>query len=58
MRDISQSSIADSSGNSSSRRLLRLNLTDGCTEMTAIEYSPIPAIPDNVVPGTKVFSVS
>ena len=56
MRDVSRSSIADS-GNSSSRRLLRLNLTDGCTEVIAVEYSPVPAIPDNVVPGTKVFSV-
>ncbi|XP_022732617.1 tudor domain-containing protein 3-like [Durio zibethinus] len=54
VRDISRSSIAEFSGNSSSFRLLRLGLTDGHSEITAIEYSHIPAIPDNVVPGTKI----
>lgn len=56
MRDISRSSIADSSGNSSSGRLLRLKLTDGHSEITAIEYSHIPSISGDVVPGTKVLS--
>ncbi|XP_017644450.2 uncharacterized protein LOC108485111 isoform X3 [Gossypium arboreum] len=54
VRDISRSTIAEFSGNSSSSRLLRLGLTDGHSEMTAIEYSHVPAIPDNVVPGTKI----
>ncbi|KAK0570842.1 hypothetical protein LWI29_007346 [Acer saccharum] len=53
-RDISRSSIEDSSGNSSSDRLLRLTLTDGHTEITAIEYSHVPSLPNDVVPGTKV----
>lgn len=48
--------MAESLGNSSSnKRLLRLKLTDGQTEIIAIEYSHIPSIPDDVVPGTKVF---
>ncbi|KAK8597841.1 hypothetical protein V6N13_095237 [Hibiscus sabdariffa] len=54
VRDISKSSIAEFSGNSSGSRLLRLCLTDGHSEITAIEYSHVPAIPDNVVPGTKI----
>ncbi|CAK9154429.1 unnamed protein product [Ilex paraguariensis] len=56
VRDISRSIAAESLGNSNNhRRLLRLKLTDGHSEITAIEYSPIPSIPDNVVPGTKVL---
>ncbi|KAA8523068.1 hypothetical protein F0562_009491 [Nyssa sinensis] len=55
VRDISRSSIADSSENlHNQKRLLRLNLTDGHSEITAVEYFHIPSIPDNVVPGTKV----
>ncbi|KAK1396865.1 putative RecQ mediated genome instability protein [Heracleum sosnowskyi] len=53
-RDISRSNIAESSGNSSNKRLLRLKLTDGHSEITAIEYSHIPSIPDDVIPGTKI----
>lgn len=53
-RDISRSSIADNSGNSNNGRLLRLTLTDGHSEITAIEYSHIPSISDDVIPGTKV----
>ncbi|PSS01850.1 Tudor domain-containing protein [Actinidia chinensis var. chinensis] len=53
VRDISQSSIADHSDNSSNR-LLRLSLTDGHSEITAIEYSHIPSLADDVIPGTKV----
>lgn len=45
----------DSSGNSNKKRLLRLKLTDGQSEITAVEYSYIPSIPDDIVPGTKVF---
>lgn len=55
VRDISKSSVADISRNSDGRRLLRLTLTDGHSEITAVEYSHIPVIPDNVVPGTKVI---
>ncbi|XP_038700761.1 uncharacterized protein LOC119997670 isoform X2 [Tripterygium wilfordii] len=55
VRDISLSSMDDVSMNSSSqRRLLKLSLTDGHSEVTAIEYSHIPSIPKDVVPGTKV----
>lgn len=58
VRDITKSSIEGLSQSSSSRRLLKLGLTDGHTEITAIEYFHIPSIPDDVVPGTKVVSVS
>ncbi|KAI4344064.1 hypothetical protein L6164_011338 [Bauhinia variegata] len=54
VRDISKSSVDDVSRNSGGRRLLRLCLTDGHSEITAIEYSHVPSIPDNVVPGTKI----
>lgn len=47
--------MADSSGNSNKRRLLRLKLTDGQSEITAVEYSHIQSIPDDIVPGTKVY---
>ncbi|KAL6549675.1 hypothetical protein OROHE_008406 [Orobanche hederae] len=53
-RDISRSCIADASGNSGNRRLLRLKLTDGHSEITAVERSDMPSIPDDVSPGTKV----
>uniref|UniRef100_A0A7N0U4S2 RecQ mediated genome instability protein 1 OB-fold domain-containing protein n=1 Tax=Kalanchoe fedtschenkoi TaxID=63787 RepID=A0A7N0U4S2_KALFE len=52
-RDISRSST-DSSLSSSRGRLLRLRLTDGYTEITAIEYSSIPSLPNDIIPGTKV----
>ncbi|GAV88718.1 DUF1767 domain-containing protein [Cephalotus follicularis] len=55
VRDISVNSMERFSKNSSkNKRLLRLGLTDGHTEITAIEYSQLPLIPDDVVPGTKV----
>ncbi|KAE8666899.1 transmembrane protein 19-like [Hibiscus syriacus] len=54
VRDISKSSIAEFSGNSSGSRLLRLGLTDGHSEITAIEFTHVPAIADDVVPGTKI----
>lgn len=56
VRDIAKSTIEGFSHSSSSKRLLRLGLTDGHTEITAIEFSHIPSIPDDVVPGTKVVS--
>ncbi|KAF2286871.1 hypothetical protein GH714_034350 [Hevea brasiliensis] len=34
------------------QRLLRLRLADGHNEITAIEYSHIPSIPNDVVPGS------
>lgn len=57
MRDITKSLIESFSGGSSSRRLLRLGLTDGHNEIIAVEFSHVPSIPDDVVPGTKVVSV-
>lgn len=42
---------------SNGRRLLRFGLTDGQTEITAVEYSHIPSIPDDIPPGTKVFRI-
>ncbi|KAL8492781.1 hypothetical protein ACS0TY_024104 [Phlomoides rotata] len=53
-RDISRSSIVDVSENSGNRRLLRLKLTDGHSEITAVEYHHVPSIPDDMSPGTKV----
>ncbi|CAM8923222.1 unnamed protein product [Rhodiola kirilowii] len=53
-RDISRSSIDSSLSSSHSRRLLRLKLTDGQTEITAIEYSNIPSLPNDIIPGMKV----
>ncbi|GLT28968.1 hypothetical protein SLA2020_038660 [Shorea laevis] len=54
VRDISRSSMEEFSGNSRAHRLLRLCLTDGQTEITAIEYHHVPSIPNDIVPGTKV----
>lgn len=54
-RDISKSSISESSGG---KRLLRLKLTDGHSDVTAIELTHIPSLPDNVVPGTKVLAMN
>ncbi|XP_047308208.1 tudor domain-containing protein 3 isoform X2 [Impatiens glandulifera] len=53
LKDISRNSVTDSAGNVHDHRLLRLSLTDGHSQMTAIEYSHIPSL-DDVVPGTKV----
>lgn len=54
-RDIYQSSIDAAFKNPQCHhRLLRLNLTDGHTEVLAIEYTPIPSISEVIVPGTKV----
>lgn len=54
IRDISRSQVDDAVGNSGNRRLLRLKLTDGHSEITAIEYPHVPSISDDVSPGTKV----
>ncbi|XP_048133289.1 tudor domain-containing protein 3 [Rhodamnia argentea] len=54
VRDIASSSIEEVSKSSGGNRMLRLTLTDGHSEMTAIEYAHIPSLPDDAVPGTKV----
>ncbi|KAK9715296.1 hypothetical protein RND81_06G155200 [Saponaria officinalis] len=54
VRDISRSSGVDGHKSSSNRRLLKIVLTDGQSEVTAVEYSHIPSLSDDVVPGTKV----
>ncbi|KAK4420271.1 Tudor domain-containing protein 3 [Sesamum alatum] len=53
-RDISRSCLDGASGNSGNRRLLRLELTDGHSRITAVEYSHVPSVPEDVIPGTKV----
>ncbi|XP_050380528.1 uncharacterized protein LOC126797838 [Argentina anserina] len=53
VRDIA-SSNADDFARNSSRRLLKLGLSDGHGEVAAIEYSHIASFSDDVVPGTKV----
>ncbi|KAI3933296.1 hypothetical protein MKW98_006655 [Papaver atlanticum] len=54
VRDIYQSNIEASSGTSGSKRLLRLGLTDGYSQIVGIEYSQVPSIHGDIVPGTKV----
>ncbi|KAM0932625.1 putative RecQ mediated genome instability protein [Dioscorea sansibarensis] len=55
-RDVYQSSIGASFQTPGRhRRLLRFGLTDGHSEVTAIEYSPIPSINEEIIPGTKVL---
>ncbi|KAJ8442361.1 hypothetical protein Cgig2_018617 [Carnegiea gigantea] len=53
VRDISRSSMADGGRSSGNRRLLKMVLSDGQSEVSAVEYCYIPSISDNVVPGTK-----
>ncbi|KAK6945017.1 RecQ mediated genome instability protein 1, N-terminal [Dillenia turbinata] len=52
VRDISRSSIESES--KGSKRLLRLGLTDGHSDVIAIEYSYIPSLSDDIVPGIKI----
>ncbi|XP_039117361.1 uncharacterized protein LOC120253131 [Dioscorea cayenensis subsp. rotundata] len=55
-RDVYQSSIGASFQTPGRhRRLLRFGLTDGHSEVTAIEYSPTPSINEEIIPGTKVL---
>ncbi|KAL0358384.1 UNVERIFIED_CONTAM: Tudor domain-containing protein 3 [Sesamum angustifolium] len=53
-RDISRSCLDGASGSSGNRRLLRLELTDGHSRITVVEYPHVPSIPEDVIPGTKV----
>lgn len=41
-------------GSSTGKRVLKFALTDGKTEISALEYSHIPTISNDVTPGTKV----
>ncbi|KAI3996170.1 hypothetical protein MKX01_022664 [Papaver californicum] len=54
VRDIYQSNIEASSRTSGNKRLLRLGLTDGYSQIVGIEYSQVPSIHGDIVPGTKV----
>ncbi|KAJ8750444.1 hypothetical protein K2173_015583 [Erythroxylum novogranatense] len=54
VKDISVSSMEGFSDSNNKRRLLKLSLTDGHSEITAIEYSHLPSIPSDIVPGSKV----
>ncbi|KAL5078720.1 hypothetical protein RYX36_007141 [Vicia faba] len=49
------SNVDNLSKNSSGHRVLRFCLTDGHSEITAIEYSHIPFSHDNIVPDTKIL---
>ncbi|KAJ8627822.1 hypothetical protein MRB53_021129 [Persea americana] len=54
VKDIYQSNIDVSISNSQWKyRLLRFGFTDGCSQVIAIEYLPIPAISEETAPGTK-----
>uniref|UniRef100_A0A0D9UXH3 RecQ mediated genome instability protein 1 OB-fold domain-containing protein n=1 Tax=Leersia perrieri TaxID=77586 RepID=A0A0D9UXH3_9ORYZ len=54
IRDIYRSSIDASFKNPQQHRLLRFVLTDGNSEVVAIEFSPIPFITEDIAPGTKI----
>ncbi|CAN6699622.1 unnamed protein product [Malus baccata var. baccata] len=56
VRDVTKLRVEGFTRNTTSRRLLKFGHTDGHSEVAAVEYSHIPAIPDDVVPGAKVFS--
>lgn len=59
VKDIYQSNIDASISNSQrKRRLLRFCLTDGCSQVIAIEYLPMPAISEEIASGTKVCSLA
>ncbi|CAH2072322.1 unnamed protein product [Thlaspi arvense] len=54
VRDVTKSSAEEFLGSSTGKRVLKLALTDGKTEISALEYSHIPSINNDVTPGTKV----
>lgn len=45
-------------GSSNGKRVLKFVLTDGKTEISALEYSHIPSINNMVSPGTKVLHIN
>ncbi|CAH8286144.1 unnamed protein product [Eruca vesicaria subsp. sativa] len=54
VRDVTKSSAEEFLGSSTGKRVLKLVLTDGKIEISALEYSHIPSLNNDVVPGTKV----
>ncbi|KAL1189171.1 RecQ-mediated genome instability protein 1 [Cardamine amara subsp. amara] len=54
VRDVTRSSAEEFLGSSTGKRVLKFALTDGKTEISALEYSHIPSINNDVTPGTKV----
>ncbi|ESQ42012.1 hypothetical protein EUTSA_v10013545mg [Eutrema salsugineum] len=54
VRDVTKSSAEEFLGSSSGKRVLKFALTDGKIEISALEYSHIPSISNDVTPGTKV----
>jgi tudor domain-containing protein 3 len=54
VRDVTRSSAEEFVGSSTGKRVLKFALTDGKTEISALEYSHIPTINNDVTPGTKV----
>ncbi|CAI0399870.1 unnamed protein product [Linum tenue] len=53
MRDVAVSTI-DAFSSSGHRRLLKLVLTDGHSEIPAVEYSHLPSVGNDIAPGAKV----
>ncbi|KAL0887479.1 hypothetical protein Bca101_011462 [Brassica carinata] len=54
VRDVTKSSAEEFLGSSTGKRVLKLVLTDGKIEISALEYSHIPSLNSDVTPGTKV----
>ncbi|KAJ0266429.1 Tudor domain protein [Hirschfeldia incana] len=54
VRDVTKSSAEEFLGSSTGKRVLKLVLTDGKIEISALEYSHIPSLNNDVTPGTKV----
>ncbi|XP_056846693.1 uncharacterized protein LOC108818020 isoform X2 [Raphanus sativus] len=54
VRDVTKSSAEEFLGSSTGKRVLKLVLTDGKTEISALEFSHIPSLNNDVTPGTKV----
>ncbi|KAK1265422.1 hypothetical protein QJS04_geneDACA024237 [Acorus gramineus] len=54
VRDVCKSGVEEASFAKHDRRLLRFVLTDGVSEVVAVERTTIPSIAEEIVPGTKV----
>ncbi|KFK26243.1 hypothetical protein AALP_AA8G221900 [Arabis alpina] len=54
VKDVTRSSAEEFLGSSNGKRVLKFSLTDGKIEISALEYSHIPSINNDVTPGTKV----